>query len=186
MVEMCETANILNNATPRSLIILDEIGRGTSTYDGLSIAWAVAEYIHDHPSLRAKTLFATHYHELTDLTLTKERVKNYNMAVKEWNDKVIFLREVLPGGSNRSYGIQVARLAGFPQEVISRAREVLANLEKGELNEVGMPRIASYRDRVEVGQLNLFVEKDPLREVDVNRMTPVEALLKLNQLKGMV
>lgn len=123
-----------------------------------------------------KTLFATHYHELTELALTEEKVKNYNMVVKEWGDKVIFLRKVLPGGSNRSYGIQVARLAGFPQEVINRAREVLTNLEKGELNEVG--------------QLNLFVEEDPLREelreVDVKRMTPVEALLKLNQLKGMV
>jgi len=188
MVEMCEAANIINNATSRSLIILDEIGRGTSTYDGLSIAWAVAEYIHDN--LKAKTLFATHYHELTELALTEERVKNYNMVVKEWDDKVIFLRKVLPGGSNRSYGIQVARLAGFPQGVIDRAREVLANLEKGELNEVGMPRIASSSILPVKGQLNLFVEKDPLREelrgMDVNRMTPLEALLKLNRLKGMV
>jgi DNA mismatch repair protein MutS len=121
MVEMNEAANILNNATGKSLIILDEIGRGTSTFDGLSIAWAVVEHIHDNPALKAKTLFATHYHELTDLSLTKERVKNYNMAVKEWNDKIIFLRKVVPGGSSRSYGIQVARLGGRPAPVISWA-----------------------------------------------------------------
>lgn len=122
MVEMMETARILNQATSKSLVVLDEIGRGTSTFDGLSIAWAVAEYLHDLPSLRPKTLFATHYHELTELALTKERVKNYNVAVKEWGGEIIFLRKIVEGGTNRSYGIQVARLAGLPQKVIDRAK----------------------------------------------------------------
>ena len=141
MVEMNETANILNNATDRSLIILDEIGRGTSTFDGISIAWAVAEYI--HTKLRARTLFATHYHELTELALTMDRVKNYTVAIKEWNDQIIFLRRVVEGGADKSYGIQVARLAGLPQAVIQRAREVLANLEKAEFNDLGEPVAAS-------------------------------------------
>ncbi len=190
MVEMNETASILNNATEKSLVILDEIGRGTSTYDGLSIAWAVAEYMHEHPQVRAKTLFATHYHELTELSLTKERVKNYSMAVKEWNDKVIFLRKVVSGGSSRSYGIQVARLAGMPEPVIRRAKEILHNLEKGELNEAGMPRLASSKNLEQtIPQMNLFGEKDllkeELRKIDVNSLTPVEALVKLNQLKEM-
>lgn len=190
MVEMSETASILNNATEKSLVILDEIGRGTSTYDGLSIAWAVAEYIHDHPQVRAKTLFATHYHELTELSLTKDRVRNYNMAVKEWNDKVIFLRKVVPGGSSRSYGIQVARLAGMPEHVIQRAKEILFNLEKGELNEAGMPRLALSKNTEQtIPQMNLFGEKDAvkeeLRKIDVNSLTPVEALVKLSKLKEM-
>ena len=141
MVEMNETANILNNATDRSLIILDEIGRGTSTFDGISIAWAVAEYI--HAKLRARTLFATHYHELTELALTMDRVKNYTVAIKEWNDQIIFLRRVVEGGADKSYGIQVARLAGLPAAVIQRAREVLANLEQAEFNELGEPVAAS-------------------------------------------
>ncbi|MCL4872657.1 DNA mismatch repair protein MutS [bacterium] len=191
MVEMSETANILNNATPRSFIVLDEIGRGTSTFDGLSIAWAVVEHIHDNPSLGAKTLFATHYHELTELSLTKERVKNYNMAVKEWNEKIIFLRKVLPGGANRSYGIQVARLAGVPDEVISRAREILRNLETGELTESGMPRIAARGDRPDArGQMSLLGERDELREalrgIDVETMTPIEAITALHKLKEML
>ncbi|PIS38000.1 MAG: DNA mismatch repair protein MutS, partial [Nitrospirae bacterium CG08_land_8_20_14_0_20_52_24] len=137
MVEMNETANILHNATGRSLIILDEIGRGTSTFDGISIAWAVGEFIHNR--VRARTLFATHYHELTELAMTLNGVKNYNIAVKEWNDQVIFLRKIVEGGADKSYGIQVARLAGLPGGVIERAREVLANLEKSELDETGEP-----------------------------------------------
>lgn len=190
MVEMNETASILNNASEKSLIILDEIGRGTSTYDGLSIAWAVAEYIHDHPQVKAKTLFATHYHELTELSLTKEKVKNYSMAVREWNDKVIFLRKVVPGGSSRSYGIQVARLAGMPEPVIKRAKEILHNLERGELNEAGMPRLASSKNAEQtIPQMNLFAERDlirqELKETDVNKMTPVEALVRLSKLKEM-
>ncbi len=142
MVEMNETANILNNATSRSLVILDEIGRGTSTFDGLSIAWAVVEYLHDHFKDPPRTLFATHYIELTELSLTKERVKNYNMLVKDWEGRVIFLRKVVPGQSNSSYGIHVASLAGLPEEVLARAREILSNLEHGELTGSGMPRIA--------------------------------------------
>jgi DNA mismatch repair protein MutS len=140
MVEMNETANICNNATARSLVILDEIGRGTSTFDGLSIAWSVAEYLHDETKCR--TLFATHYHELTELELTRAGVKNYNVAVREWNDQVIFLRKIIKGGADKSYGIQVARLAGLPPKVVARAKEILSNLEHHELNADGKPALA--------------------------------------------
>jgi DNA mismatch repair protein MutS len=140
MVEMNETANILNNATERSLVILDEIGRGTSTFDGLSIAWSVAEFLHD--DVKARTLFATHYHELTELEMTRPGVKNFNVAVREWNDQIIFLRKIVRGGADKSYGIQVARLAGLPAAVISRAKEILGNLEQSELNADGKPTIA--------------------------------------------
>ena len=140
MVEMNETANILNNATERSLVILDEIGRGTSTFDGLSIAWSVAEFLHD--AVGARTLFATHYHELTDLEVTRPGVKNYNVAVREWNDQIIFLRKIVRGGADKSYGIQVARLAGLPGAVLERAKEILGNLELAELNADGKPKIA--------------------------------------------
>jgi DNA mismatch repair protein MutS len=159
MVEMNETANILNNATDRSLVILDEIGRGTSTFDGLSIAWSVAEYLHDKISCRA--LFATHYHELTDLERTRSGVQNLNVAVREWNDQVIFLRKILPGRADQSYGIQVARLAGLPDSIITRAKEILENLEKSELNAAGQPTMAkSPRKRLtpdpDDAQLALF------------------------------
>jgi len=147
MVEMNETANILNNATPKSLIVLDEIGRGTSTFDGLSIAWAVAEHLHN--SVGAKTLFATHYHELTELAGTLPRVKNYNVAVREWHDQVIFLHKILPGGTDKSYGIQVGRLAGLPKEVIARAKEVLGNLEEAELSADGKPKLAKRQKKGE-------------------------------------
>src|SRR6202035_3321470 len=140
MVEMNETSNIVNNATERSLVILDEIGRGTSTFDGLSIAWSIAEYLHD--VLRARTLFATHYHEMTELAVVCTGVKNYNVAVREWNDQIIFLRKIQPGAADKSYGIQVARLAGLPNEIIHRAKEILANLEASELNAQGKPRLA--------------------------------------------
>ncbi len=140
MVEMNETANICNNATARSLVILDEIGRGTSTFDGLSIAWSVAEYLHDQ--VKCRTLFATHYHELTELELTRGGVKNYNVAVREWNDQIIFLRKIIKGGADKSYGIQVARLAGLPAKVIGRAKEILSNLEHHELNADGKPTLA--------------------------------------------
>jgi len=157
MVEMLETAAILNNATPRSLILLDEIGRGTSTFDGLSIAWAVAEYLHEREEVRAKTLFATHYHELTDLALTHPRIKNAHVTVKEWKDEIIFLRKIAPGPSDQSYGIHVAKLAGIPGEVLVRAREILNNLEKQELDEAGKPRLASRsRDKRDKNQLPLF------------------------------
>jgi len=146
MVEMNETANILNNATAKSLVILDEIGRGTSTFDGLSIAWSVSEFLHDQIGCRA--LFATHYHELTDLERTRTGVLNLNVAVREWNDQVIFLRKILPGRADQSYGIQVARLAGLPDSIISRAKEILANLEKAELNAEGQPAFAKGRKRL--------------------------------------
>ena len=147
MVEMQETANILNNATPRSLIVLDEIGRGTSTFDGISIAWSVAEYLHNRADVKAKTLFATHYHELTDIALTLPGVKNYNVLVSEKDDRIVFLRKIVPGAADKSYGIQVARLAGLPAEVIARAKEILANLEDEELSEAGQPRLAQPRAR---------------------------------------
>ena len=191
MVEMMETARILNLATSKSLVVLDEIGRGTSTFDGLSIAWAVAEYLHDHPSLRPKTLFATHYHELTELVLTKERVKNYNVAVKEWGGEIIFLRRIVEGGTNRSYGIQVARLAGLPQKVIDRAKEILSNLEKGELDAMGMPKIATTRMVISKPkpplQPSLFVQLDPIRselkKINPDELTPLKALSILSELK---
>ena len=157
MVEMQETANILNNATPRSLIILDEIGRGTSTFDGISIAWAVAEYLHNNPKAKAKTLFATHYHELTDLALTMGGVKNYTVVVSERKDQIVFLRKIVPGAADKSYGIQVARLAGLPDEVIDRAKEILTNLEEGEFSEAGQPKLARQKRKGrESGQLSLF------------------------------
>jgi DNA mismatch repair protein MutS len=191
MVEMMETARILNQATSRSFVVLDEIGRGTSTFDGLSIAWAVAEYLHDHPSLRPKTLFATHYHELTELALTKERVKNYNVAVKEWAGEIIFLRKIVEGGTNRSYGIQVARLAGLPPKVIDRAKEILSNLEKGELDAMGMPKIATTKGPTSKPkpplQPSLFAQPDSIRselgKIKTDQLTPLEALNILDQLK---
>ena len=190
MVEMNETANILRHATSKSLVLLDEIGRGTSTYDGLSIAWAVAEFLHDRGEKGVRTLFATHYHELTDLIATKPRVKNFNIAVKEWHDQIIFLRKLVPGGTSRSYGIQVAQIAGLPREVIERAREILDNLEGVELDEVGRPRLARSQDDDEERrlQLNLFGLKDQglqrwIRKLDISSMTPLEALIELNKMK---
>jgi DNA mismatch repair protein MutS len=191
MVEMRETAEILAHASPRSLIILDEIGRGTSTFDGLSIAWAVAEYLHDTPGLGARTLFATHYHELTDLARTKPRVANAHFAAREWNDEVVFLRRLVEGGASRSYGIQVARLAGLPDPVIRRARKVLENLEGGELDARGRPRLAADAadPDSEADQLALFGERahdpreqavlDALRALRTEETTPLEALAAL-------
>jgi DNA mismatch repair protein MutS len=191
MVEMMETARILNQATQRSFVVLDEIGRGTSTFDGLSIAWAVAEYLHDHPSFKPKTLFATHYHELTELVLTKERIKNFNVAVREWNGEIIFLRKIVEGEANRSYGIQVARLAGLPEKVIDRAKEILSNLERGELDATGMPKLATSRKDASrprgPSQLSLFARPDPLRQelqkLKIERLTPLDALTILDELK---
>ena len=192
LMEMNETANILNNATPKSLILLDEIGRGTSTFDGLSIAWAVAEYLHNSPEIAAKTLFATHYHELTELELILPRVKNYNVAVKEWSDKVIFLRKIVPGGCDRSYGIQVAQLAGLPSRVIERAKEVLSNLEADELAPDEKPRLArhdskNYGQKESVVQLDLFARQESqirkkLEQIDINKLTPLDALNKMHEL----
>ncbi len=191
MVEMMETARILTDATSRSLVILDEVGRGTSTFDGLSIAWAVAEYIHDFGGRGMRTLFATHYHQLTDLAASKEGAKNYNIAVKEWGEKIIFLRKIMEGGTSRSYGIEVARIAGVPAGVIVRAKEILRNLEKGEFDEIGMPRIARGKNVEKQGnpQLSLFAESedvilDELRQIDISSMTPLAALNKLSELKS--
>ncbi|GCF84326.1 DNA mismatch repair protein MutS [Geobacter sp. SVR] len=192
MLEMMEAASILKNATPRSLIVMDEIGRGTSTFDGVSIAWAVAEYIHDVPTCRSRTLFATHYHELTELSATRERIKNFTVAVREWNDQVIFLRTIIPGGASHSYGIQVARLAGMPSDVIERAKEVLRNLESGEFEE-GAPRIAksSKRPPKESPQFTLFESSEDqlrlrLKKLNIATLTPLEALNLLDELKRMV
>ena len=194
MVEMLETANILNNATEKSLILLDEIGRGTSTFDGLSIAWAVAEYLHEEKKVRAKTLFATHYHELTELSITMERIKNYHVSVKEWQDDIIFLRKIVSGPSDQSYGIHVAKLAGIPKEVILRAREILFNLEKKELDASGVPRIAyKSMEKTNKSQMLLFIEdrqsevfseiQKILDELDISRLTPLDALNLLHNLK---
>jgi len=187
MVEMVETANILHHATQRSLLILDEIGRGTSTYDGMSIAWAVVEYIHNHPKLRARTLFATHYHELTELPNLLPRVRNYNVAVTEEGEEVIFLHRIVPGGADRSYGIHVAQLAGLPRPVINRAQEILAELER----ESARGPVPSAHPAPNVRQLSLFsTEPHPvieaLRQLDVNSMTPLEAISKLYEFQGQV
>ncbi|MBU4462420.1 MAG: DNA mismatch repair protein MutS, partial [Proteobacteria bacterium] len=190
MVEMQETANILNNATGQSLIIMDEIGRGTSTFDGLSIAWAVAEYLHDIKTCGVKTLFATHYHELTELAKTKKRVKNYNIEVTEWNDEIIFLRKLIEGGTNRSYGIQVARLAGIPNTVINRAKKILFNIENRESKLNGSYLFPDANSSVKKGQVQLNLFRQPesfviekLQKLDTLKMTPLEALNYLHKLQ---
>jgi DNA mismatch repair protein MutS len=157
MVEMIETARILRSATPRSLVILDEIGRGTSTFDGLSIAWAVAEHLHDHTG--ARTLFATHYHELTDISRERPGIVNFHVAVKEWNEKIVFLRTLAPGPTNKSYGVQVARLAGLPAPVLARAREILSALEAQELAAVERGTFEHERSGRPAPQLDLFAQK---------------------------
>jgi len=191
LVEMIETANILNNATRRSLVLLDEVGRGTSTFDGLSIAWAVVEYLHDNESVRPMTLFATHYHELTDLSGILPRVRNFNVLVKEYGDRIVFLRKIVEGGSDRSYGIQVARLAGLPDAVIERAREILANLEEDEYSIGDIPRIARGEHSPVSGDIQLTLwesEKEltrKLSEIDLDNVTPLEALEIMADLKRM-
>ena len=190
MVEMQETANILNHATDRSLVIMDEIGRGTSTFDGMSIAWAVAEYLHDLNGSGVKTLFATHYHELTELSATKPKLKNYNIAVKEWNDEIIFLRKLVAGGTNRSYGIQVARLAGIPPEVIRRAKHILLDLEtqNAVLDHLSTPMPKKTDKGQGHVQLKMFQNAgqtvaDQLIQLDISKMTPLEAINCLNDLQ---
>ncbi|WP_297792016.1 DNA mismatch repair protein MutS [uncultured Eudoraea sp.] len=190
MVEMNETASILNNLSERSLILLDEIGRGTSTYDGISIAWAISEYLHEHPS-RAKTLFATHYHELNEMAATFERIKNFNVAVKELKDTVLFLRKLVPGGSEHSFGIYVAKMAGMPQQVINKAEKILKKLEKSHSSEELTDNLQAVQNEM---QLSFFNLDDPLLErikeellhIDINTLTPVEALMKLNEIKRML
>ncbi|HBK71681.1 MAG TPA: DNA mismatch repair protein MutS, partial [Flavobacteriaceae bacterium] len=191
MVEMNETANILNNISERSLVLLDEIGRGTSTYDGISIAWAIAEYLHEHPS-KAKTLFATHYHELNDMTETFDRIKNFNVSIKELKDNVIFLRKLVSGGSEHSFGIHVAKLAGMPTSVIHRANKMLKKLEQSHATEDIKGKLKNaIEDDV---QLSFFKLDDPLLEdikeeilaVNIDTLTPIEALMKLNEIKRML
>ena len=192
LVEMNETANILNNATPKSLILLDEIGRGTSTFDGLAIAWAVVEYLHENPQVAAKTMFATHYHELTELEMIFPRVKNFNIAVKEWGDQIIFLRKIVEGGCDHSYGIQVAKLAGLPGAVIRRAKEILTHLEQNALAADHKPRLAAKRGagvRPQAAlQLDFFARENhvvikELQQLDLENMTPLQAFQKLIELK---
>ena len=190
MVEMSETASILNNLSNRSLVLLDEIGRGTSTYDGISIAWAISEYLHNHPSAKAKTLFATHYHELNELTNSLNRIKNFNVAIKEVNNKVIFLRKLVPGGSEHSFGIHVAKMAGMPSKLVSRANEILKRLEQ---ERTGGEQIKDSIKKVQkqAYQLQMFTIDDPvlikirdvLNHLDVNTLTPVEALMKLDEIQ---
>ncbi|MCI5182527.1 MAG: DNA mismatch repair protein MutS, partial [Candidatus Electrothrix sp. AW1] len=197
MVEMNETANILNNATEHSLVILDEIGRGASTYDGLAIAWAVAEELADKNGGGVKTMFATHYHELTDLATTHERIQNYSIAVREQDNRIHFLHKLVQGAASRSYGIQVAALAGVPAQVVERAQEILTNIEQGEFTATGEPSIAiSPKKRPEQQeqqpcQMNLFSAKeDPLRthlkEVDPDELTPRQAQELLYELVGVL
>ena len=193
MVEMNETASILNNVSDRSLILLDEIGRGTSTYDGISIAWAIAEYLHNHPAAKAKTLFATHYHELNELSNTFNRIKNYNVSVREVGQQIIFLRKLVPGGSEHSFGIHVAKLAGMPQKVLNRANEILKKLEA---ERTGGENIKDSIKKVQkqAVQLQMFSIDDPvlvkirdtLNNLDVNVLTPVEALMKLDEIQRLI
>ena len=191
MVEMNETANILNNISERSLVLLDEIGRGTSTYDGISIAWAISEYLHEHPS-RPKTLFATHYHELNEMCDTFSRIKNYNVSVKELQDNVLFLRKLVPGGSEHSFGIHVAKMAGMPQQVLHRANKILQKLEQTHKMEESSEVLKKSAE--EEMQLSFFNLDDPLLEdlrdellnIDIDTLTPVEALMKLNEIKRML
>ena len=190
MVEMNETASILNNLSERSLVLLDEIGRGTSTYDGISIAWAISEYIHEHPA-KAKTLFATHYHEINEMATTFERIKNYNVSVKELKDNVLFLRKLTPGGSEHSFGIHVAKMAGMPQQVIAKANKILKKLEKSHSSEELTGKLQDAQNEM---QLSFFNLDDPLLQqikeeithLDINTLTPVEALMKLNEIKRLL
>jgi DNA mismatch repair protein MutS len=190
MVEMNETASILNNVSERSLILLDEIGRGTSTYDGISIAWAIAEFIHEHPEAKAKTLFATHYHELNEMASVYKRIKNFNVSVKETKNKVIFLRKLNPGGSEHSFGIHVARMAGMPVKVVQRANEVLSQLENTHSpamkSQSIKPGEAADNLQLSFFQLNdpvLEQIKEDIQKIDIDSLSPIEALLKLNQIK---
>jgi DNA mismatch repair protein MutS len=195
MVEMNETASILNNLSDRSLVLLDEIGRGTSTYDGISIAWAIAEYIHNHPTVLAKTLFATHYHELNEMAQSFPRIKNYHVSIKEMDHKIIFLRKLLPGGSEHSFGIHVAKMAGMPSSVLKSANVMLKKLEEqrssgGDIKSA----IKKAKTTSSEFQLNMFSIDDPvLKEIrdnlnglDVNALTPVEALLKLDAIQKLL
>ncbi|MCL6274955.1 DNA mismatch repair protein MutS [Muricauda sp. 2012CJ35-5] len=190
MVEMNETASILNNLSERSLVLLDEIGRGTSTYDGISIAWAISEYLHEHPA-KAKTLFATHYHELNEMCNTFDRIKNYNVSVKELKDNVLFLRKLVPGGSEHSFGIHVAKMAGMPQQVIQKANKILKKLEKSHSSDEISDTLQASQNEMQLSFFNLddpLLEeiKDEILHLDIDTLTPVEALMKLNEIKRLL
>ncbi|MDR2954177.1 MAG: DNA mismatch repair protein MutS [Prevotella sp.] len=194
MVEMNEASDILNNLSPRSLVLFDELGRGTSTYDGISIAWAIVEYIHEHPKAKAKTLFATHYHELNEMEKSFKRIKNFNVSVKEIDNKVIFLRKLVPGGSEHSFGIHVAKMAGMPQSIVKRANKILEQLESDSRKQGISKPISDIQDNREGYQLSFFQLDDPvlsqvrdeIKTLDVNNLTPIEALNKLNEIKKIV
>lgn len=194
MVEMTEAASILNNLSERSLVLFDELGRGTSTYDGISIAWAIVEYIHEHRA-RAKTLFATHYHELNEMQRSFKRIVNYNVSVKEIDGKVVFLRKLVKGGSEHSFGIHVAKIAGMPHSIVDRANEVLKQLEANNRNSEAVTKDLSTVGTTRSGyQLSIFQLDDPVLEqirdeiltIDINNLTPMEALNKLHDIKGIL
>jgi DNA mismatch repair protein MutS len=195
MVEMIEAADILNNVTPHSLVLFDELGRGTSTYDGISIAWAIVEYLHEHPKAQARTLFATHYHELNEMEKNFKRIKNYNVSVKEVDGKVIFLRKLERGGSEHSFGIHVAEIAGMPKSIVKRANVILGELEgkDGSRKKSAMKNMPNPTER-EGMQLSFFQLDDPvlcqirdeILTLDIDNLTPVEALNKLNEIKKIV
>ena len=194
MVEMNEAASILNNMTNRSLVLFDELGRGTSTYDGISIAWSIVEYIHEHPSASARTLFATHYHELNEMKNSFSRIRNFNVSVQEVNGKVIFLRKLTPGGSEHSFGIHVAKLAGMPKSVVERANKVLADLEGESTHKTVSKKLDNIAETRSGYQLSLFQLDDPvlsqvrdeILRVDINALTPIDALNKLNEIKKII
>ena len=194
MVEMTEAASILNNISDRSLILFDELGRGTSTYDGISIAWSIVEYIHEHPRVRAKTLFATHYHELNEMEKSFSRIRNFNVSIKEMGKNIIFLRKLVPGGSNHSFGIHVAQMAGMPRSVVARAEDILAQMEKSNRQEFPVKPVGDLAQNREGFQLSIFQLDDPvlkqirdeIRNLDINRMSPLEALNKLNEIKKII
>ena len=195
MVEMNEAASILNNLSERSLVLFDELGRGTSTFDGISIAWAIVEYIHEHKG-HAKTLFATHYHELNEMEKSFKRIRNYNVSVKESNGKVIFLRKLVRGGSEHSFGIHVAKLAGMPQSIVMRAEEVLKELEhstnntqvahRGDVSEIGKKREGMQLSFFQLDDPILEQIRDEVKHLDINSLTPLEALNKLNEIQTLV
>jgi DNA mismatch repair protein MutS len=191
LVEMQEAANILNNASSKSLILLDEIGRGTSTFDGISIAWAITEYLHDNIEVAAKTLFATHYHELNEMADLFPKIKNYKVEVREYDDKVIFLHKVNPGRADHSYGIQVAQMAGLPAFVTNRAKEILRNLESKELTPYELKKEKLRKLQIPENQMSIFEFQDDklrgeIKDLEIEKLTPLEALNKLNELKKKV
>jgi DNA mismatch repair protein MutS len=196
MVAMTEASNILNNVTPKSLVLFDELGRGTSTYDGISIAWAIVEYLHEHPKAQARTLFATHYHELNEMEKNFSRIKNYNVSVKEVDNQVIFLRKLMRGGSEHSFGIHVAQIAGMPKSIVKRANVILSQLENDNsgVGSVGKPSAEALNKSRDGMQLSFFQLDDPvlcqvrdeILGLDVNNLTPLEALNKLNDIKRIV